>query len=259
MHDFAGVFVPVPTPFTDDGAAISEIRLARWLRKANEWGASGFVVGGDAGEFAALTFTERKQLFDLTLRNAGSSACVLAHVSALSTAACIDLAHHAAESGAQAAVIMAPYYGRFSDAELKAHFHAVAHHGRLPLFVVDPQARILFELHEALSEMPEVRIATSMANSGHVQCACFEKSNSDEFVVGEAMASPLAALGWAPGSHQSDECLAVQRLFHDYGTARVLKAASDWVGVDLGPLRNPMRDLPASAHELLKTILQEAA
>lgn len=259
MHDFAGIFVPVPTPFTDDGASISEIRLARWLRKMGEWGVSGYVVGGDAGEFATLTFSERKHLFDLTLRNAGSSACVLAHVTALSTAACIDLAQHAAESGAQAAVLMAPYYGRFSDGELRAHFHAVAKHGRIPVIVVDPQSRIVFELHEALSAMPEMRIATPMATGPYADCACFDKTTPDEFMVGEATASPMAALGWNPGGPKAEECQAVQRLFRDYGSARVLKGAADWVGVDLGPLRNPLNDLPATAQELLKTVLQEAA
>jgi dihydrodipicolinate synthase/N-acetylneuraminate lyase len=260
LHDIHGVCIPVPTPFTDDGASISEIRLARWLRRLGELGAEGFIVGGDAGEFGTLTFAERKQLFDLALRNAPADAVILAHVSTLSTMAGIDLALHASESGAQAAVMMPPYYGRFSDAELAAHFQSVAHHGRLPIYLVDPQAQIGFDLHEKLSQIPGIRIAGAPAVHGFEGRCCYERTHTDEFLAGQIHACPLGALGWglkgAPLPLHSD---ALRKLIRDFGTARVLKAAWEFAGIDLGPVRSPARALPAAAQESLKDALREAA
>ena len=91
-----GVLAPLPTPFTDDGSSISEIRLLRLLRKLQELGVSGYVACCEVGEFVALGRSERKSLVEILLRDPASLIQVVVNVSTLSTPASLDLAQHAA-------------------------------------------------------------------------------------------------------------------------------------------------------------------
>src|SRR5690348_16428840 len=96
MVNLAGTFVPLVTPFTDDGATLSEVRIARLVRHFAGQGVAGFVVCTDTGEFTTLSFAERKSMLETTLRESQGALPVLTNVSTLSTSASLDLTQHAA-------------------------------------------------------------------------------------------------------------------------------------------------------------------
>ncbi len=89
----------MPTPFTDDGTALSEVRLARLVREVLKRPIEGVVVAPDAGEFWALTVDERKTLLEMVLREVRGAVPVWCHVSSLRTATSLDLAQHAEQFG----------------------------------------------------------------------------------------------------------------------------------------------------------------
>lgn len=259
MLELTGNLVPLPTPFTDDGSSISEVRLERCIRRFLDQGASGFVVASEAGEFGALTISERKHLFELVAHNVPAGTPLAAHVSTLGTMSSLDLAQHAANCGYRAAVVMPPYYGFFSDAEISTFMLTLARHAHLPMIVVDPLARLDGDLAADIAQIPGVKTAIPVFDSDQSDAACFERSTSDEFACGRLFSFPLAMFGSVWKGHDESSYLALREILHIFGAARVAKFAADWIGLDLGPTRGPLQPLPAAAREALHRALCVAA
>src|SRR5262245_29997013 len=125
MEGLHGLFAPIVTPFTDDGATVSEVRLARLIQHLLGKDISGLVTCTETGEFLSLSSSERKSMLELTLRESQGKP-VLTHVSTMSTSSSLDLAQHAGRHGARAAILMPPYYGKYSDAEMLKYFEVVS-------------------------------------------------------------------------------------------------------------------------------------
>ena len=98
------LIAPLVTPYTDDGSTISEIRLARLMRRYREGGLEGVVVGSDAGEFASLSLAERKRLLEWVMRDSGDMA-IYVNVTAQTTAIAIDICQDAAANGGNGAIL----------------------------------------------------------------------------------------------------------------------------------------------------------
>lgn len=251
MFEYSGNLIPLPTPFTDDGGTVSEVRLARCLRWLSDRGAAGYVVGSDAGEFGALTVMERKRLFELAAQTVPAGTPLFAHVTTLGTMSTLDLAQHAADCGARGIVVMPPYYGTLSDHEIHAHFQTIARFAHLPVMVVDPLERIDPGLAEDIERIPGVTLANPVFDTEMSDAACFERSTSDEFAVGHAFALPMAFFGTLWNKVDDPTYLAVREMINIFGMARVAKFAAGWMGLDLGPTRGPLQALPEPAREAL--------
>src|SRR5579862_6608735 len=150
MLGLSGLFAPIVTPFTDDGGAISEVRLARLIRHLAENGVVGFVVCSETGEFTTVTSGERKQMLEFLAREARGIP-ILAHCTRLGTSQCMDLCQHAARHGARAAVVMPPYFGQFNDDEIEQHLRRIVQHANLPIILVDPSHQVRSKSRESLS------------------------------------------------------------------------------------------------------------
>jgi 4-hydroxy-tetrahydrodipicolinate synthase len=131
---FGSVICAMATPFGPsgeldlDGAA----RLARWLV---DNGNDGLVVAGTTGEGAALSDAEKLDLFR-AVREA-VTVPVIAGTGSASTAHTVELTRAAAGAGADAALVVTPYYSRPSQAGIEAHFRAAAAASRLPVIAYD--------------------------------------------------------------------------------------------------------------------------
>jgi hypothetical protein len=184
MVNLAGTFVPLVTPFTDDGATLSEVRIARLVRHFVAQGVDGFVVCSDTGEFTTMSFAERKSMLETTLRECHGTVPVLTNVSTLSTSASLDLAQHAARHGARAAVIMPPYYGDLSEGEMMEHVRCVASYSGFSLIVVDPLGALTGPSRAALAACQGVSVAASAPGR--------EVSTTDWFWMEPLLVSPCA-------------------------------------------------------------------
>lgn len=225
MLELAGQFIPLITPFTDDGASISEVRLARLLRFYMERGAEGFVVGSDLGEFTSMTLSERKELFEWVHRHTQGAVPVIVNASALSTSACLDLAQHASRHGARAVILMPPFYGSLYQAEHVEHIRTVAAHSHRPILVVDPQSLLQESATSEIGHISNVHLTWPTPDS--------EFTASDWFRCYGVSVEPMASV---PGSTRSDFLLR-----HRAAVAKTLLLDED---LEVGKPRMPVLPIP---------------
>lgn len=136
---FYGSLVPLVTPFRD--GAIDD----QAFRDLIEWhiasGTHGIVITGTTGEPSSLSFEERAHVIDLAIATSNGRIPVLAGVGSVNHAETLALTAHAERAGADAAVVIVPYYIRPSQAGLYGHFRAVAEATRLPVMLYNIPGR----------------------------------------------------------------------------------------------------------------------
>lgn len=138
-----GAFTALVSPFNRDGTLdeTSFRELVSWQVLA---GIDGLVPCGTTGESPTLTIDERERLIGLAVeaaRAARRRVTVLAGTGTNDTAATIDATRRAAALGADAALVVAPYYNRPDQRMLEAHYRAVADDGALPVVVYNVPSR----------------------------------------------------------------------------------------------------------------------
>jgi 1-pyrroline-4-hydroxy-2-carboxylate deaminase len=119
-----GVFPAVTTPFTPD-LSVDHGFLAAHLERLIQGGAQAFVMLGSLGEGATLTFEEKIDILETTVRSAKGRVPVVAGVPALATTEAVILAQRAAAVGCQGLMVLPPYVYRGDARETEAHYHAV--------------------------------------------------------------------------------------------------------------------------------------
>lgn len=114
------------TPFTATGA-VDEKRFRALVERQIAAGVRLLVPCGTTGEAATLTAAEQERLIAVTVETARGRAKVVAGAGSNATAATIDRARAARAAGADALLLVAPYYNKPTQPGLAAHFRAVAH------------------------------------------------------------------------------------------------------------------------------------
>ncbi|MEU5259502.1 4-hydroxy-tetrahydrodipicolinate synthase [Amycolatopsis sp. NPDC021455] len=140
MTDFGTNLVAMVTPMRP-GGALSEPGLTRLVDHLLATGCDGLVVGGTTGESPTLTETESARLVRAVVAQTGSRARVIAGVGTYDTAASIRRAREAEAAGADALLLVCPYYSRPTQAGVIAHCVAVADATALPVMLYDVPAR----------------------------------------------------------------------------------------------------------------------
>ncbi len=200
-----GAFTALVTPFTADGSLDEGAfrRLVRWQVLA---GIDGLVPCGTTGEAPTLSADERDRLIAATVetvaeRPSRGRVQVIAGTGTNDTAATIRATRRAAALGADAALVVAPYYNRPDSRMLDAHFRAVADEGDLPIVVYNVPSRTGTNVDVAtflrLAEHPRV-IAIKEAGGNLEQIAriCAERPADVAVLAGDdAWTLPILALG----------------------------------------------------------------
>ena len=197
-----GVIAAVPTPFEADGA-VDE----RALRRLVDWlitkGIDGIFACGTTGEGALLSNDERAAVVRVTAEAAAGRVPTIAHVGAPSTGRVLELAHSCRDAGADALAAVPPYYYRCGDAEVAAHFAALAGAvPEMPVFLYNiPQLTanaVTAAVVEALSALPNI---VGMKDSsgdldGLLRVAAAARPGFQIIVGSDLLALQAAALGW---------------------------------------------------------------
>jgi len=122
--DWTGVFTAIATPMTDDGVDETALRsFAAW--QVNE-GINGLVACGSTGEHATLTDDERVRVTQICLEAANGKVPVVMGVGTNDTRRAVAEAKHAVHAGADAILVVSPYYNKPTQEGLFLHFKAVA-------------------------------------------------------------------------------------------------------------------------------------
>lgn len=153
-----GVLTALITPFKGDG--LDEEALRRLVAWQLEAGVHGLLACGTTGETPTLTADEYMRVVRVVVEAAGGRVPVLVGTGTNCTKTTIERTRVARDLGADAALVVAPYYNKPQQAGLVAHFEAVAREGGLPVVAYNVPGRtgvnITPETIVALSRLPGV-------------------------------------------------------------------------------------------------------
>jgi 4-hydroxy-tetrahydrodipicolinate synthase len=173
---FSGVYTALVTPFGEDGK-LDERGLRRLVRRQIAGGVAGLVPCGTTGEAVTLDIDEHERVVAITAEEANAAprrVLVIAGCGSNDTRKSQRLAARCRAAGADALLVVTPYYNKPTPAGLVAHFTAVADAGQIPLVVYNVPGRtglnMLPETVLALAEDP--RIAGVKEASGSLDQAC---------------------------------------------------------------------------------------
>jgi 4-hydroxy-tetrahydrodipicolinate synthase len=155
---FTGSLTALVTPFRS--GAVDTKALADLVEMQIAGGADGLVPCGSTGESATLTHEEHLEIVKEVVRLARKRVPVIAGTGSNSTAEAVRLTRGAAELGADAALLISPYYNRPTQEGIYLHYVAVAEAARLPIIVYNIPGRtasnILPETLARLARVPHV-------------------------------------------------------------------------------------------------------
>lgn len=169
-----GIIAAVPTPFTADGSAIDEENLRAQADRLVAAGLHGVVATGSTGEFATLSPAEYRRAITAWVEAVDHRIPVVAGVGALATAEAVSLAQHAEAVGADAIMLLPPFYGAPAWDALVAFLSTVAGSIAIPVVYYNIPS------HTGVTLTPE-----QLAQLGDIPGLDFVKDTSGD-AVGQA-------------------------------------------------------------------------
>lgn len=136
---FEGIHIPCITPFRDGALDIPALR--RTVRHLIGNGADGIVPTGTTGESPTLTDDEKQQVWEAVIKEAAGQVPVIAGTGTNDTRHTIELTARAQAVGADAVLVVAPYYSKPGQDGILAHFSAVASSTDLPVLIYNIPGR----------------------------------------------------------------------------------------------------------------------
>ena len=200
--EITGSLCALATPFTAD-AALDLEAFARLLDHQIDGGTQGVVVAGSTGEAHMLGEFEFEELLAFALEYVDGRVPVIAGTGEAATSKTIALTRRARALGADAALVVTPYYVRPTQEGLRRHFMEVAEHGDLPVLLYNVPARTGCDLHpqivaelrdephivgikEANNDIERIREIAQLARPGFVFLSGDDGSAAEAMLHGAA-------------------------------------------------------------------------
>jgi len=136
---FEGTYTALVTPFRD--GAVDELALRHLIREQIAAGVDGIVPCGSTGESATMNHAEHQHVISIAVEEAAGKAKVIAGTGSNNTAEAISLTSYAKKAGADAALLISPYYNKPTQQGHVVHYRAIADAAGLPLFVYNIPGR----------------------------------------------------------------------------------------------------------------------
>jgi 4-hydroxy-tetrahydrodipicolinate synthase len=170
---FNGSIVALVTPFTDPGG-IDFQSLDGLVEFHLQNGSNALVVAGTTGESATLTPEEFSEVLARVVKRVNGRLPVVAGTGSASTGSAIGQTIRAADLGADAALVVTPYYNRPTQHGLEAHFTAIADDSPIPVLLYNVPSRtavdMLPETVERLSRHPRIHgIKEAVASEARIE------------------------------------------------------------------------------------------
>jgi 4-hydroxy-tetrahydrodipicolinate synthase len=284
---FHGVLPALITPFTEDGSAIDTDSLAAIVERLIGAGVGGLVPGGSTGEFTTLSHAERRELIEATVEAAAGRVPVVAGTGALSTRETVELSAHAEGAGADAVMIVPPFYEALSWRELFAHYTAVADAIGVPIMYYNlPSASGVTLTAAQLGELPISCLkdtgGDAVAATELIQTGGPTLLNGWDTLTFAALAAGVRAVVWGTASILPEQCVELHRLLVDdidlpaarelwarlwplcrflesQSYSAAVKAACRIAGDSTGPVRAPLLELDDASIGELAALVEQAA
>ena len=284
MTAIRGVITAMATPF-DEGGGVDEAAARRLASYLVEHGSHGVVVAGTTGECPTLTDAEQISLLHAVLDEVGDEAMVICGTGTNDTRHSAELTKAAAEAGAHAALVVAPYYNKPNKAGLRAHFEAVAEAApELPMVLYNIPSRVVINMEPGfLSELSSIDnvVAVKQANDdelGPVEGMEVLAGNDNVFlrtlefggaggilvashIVGDRMREMWDAAQGGDLERARDIDAELQPVYAALGVTTnpiPVKAALEMLDLDSGRLRLPLVPADDEQRVAVRTALESA-
>jgi len=276
-----GTFVALVTPFKN--GKINEEKIRELVRFQIENGTDGIVPCGTTGESPALSEEEKNRVIEIVIDEAKGKALVIAGTGTNNTEKSVKATEQAKEMGANAALIITPYYNKPTQAGLIRHFEAVAE-VKLPIMIYNVPGRtsvnMLPSTVEKLSKLDQIvaikEASGDLNQASEILTTC--KDNIKVFSGDDSLFAPILAVGGVGvvsvvanlvpqylkslyEAFKSNEIARMQQLHHQifelcqamfYETnPGPVKTAMNLMGMDVGELRPPLAPMSGTNKEKL--------
>lgn len=283
---FEGVFPAIITPFKED-LSLDEEGLRRNIEFLQKSGIAGIVPCGTTGESATLSFEEHKRVVEVAVDC--SNVPVIAGTGSNNTAEALDLTRHAADAGADAALLITPYYNKPNERGMFEHFRLIAEKCNIPIILYNVPKRTGIDMRpDLVARLSKVKnIAGIKEASGSLPqvSQIIEQTNGSSFTLlsgDDDLTVPIMAIGGkgvvsvvanvAPKktvdmvNAMLQGNVAAARKMH-YELAPLVRAmfletnpipvktASRLMGMAAGPLRLPLGAMAPDKENMLKDIV----
>ena len=176
---FKGSLVALITPMRPDGS-VDEKAFADFVEWQIAEGTHGIVPVGTTGESPTLSHAEHKRVVEIAVEVSAGRVPVIAGAGSNSTAEAIDFARHAKKAGANATLVVTPYYNKPTQEGMFLHFSAIADAVDLPMFIYNIPPRSVVDMSvETMARLARhrniigVKDATAnLARPLHTRLAC---------------------------------------------------------------------------------------
>ncbi len=220
---FKGSMPALVTPFDANGK-FDEKAFRAFVEWQISEGSHGLVPVGTTGESPTLSHDEHKRVVEVCIEVANGRVPVITGAGSNNTTEAIDLAKHAEQAGADAVLVVTPYYNKPNQRGLKAHFSAVANAISIPVFIYNIPGRSIIDMTtETMGELFRehdniVGVKDATAN--------LSRTSEQRHVIGEEFiqlsGEDITALGF--NAHGGTGCISVTanvapRLCSEFQTA----------------------------------------
>ncbi|MFH1645674.1 MAG: 4-hydroxy-tetrahydrodipicolinate synthase [Candidatus Omnitrophota bacterium] len=138
---FTGSMVAIVTPFKNNGAELDRDKLTELVEFHIKNGTSAIVPCGTTGESATLSTEEHEAVIDIVIEAAAGKIPVIAGTGSNNTKEAIEITKHAKEAGADAALIITPYYNKPTQEGVYQHFKALSDAVDIPFIAYNIASR----------------------------------------------------------------------------------------------------------------------
>ncbi len=279
---FRGAGVAIITPFTETGVNYNE--LGRIIEDQIAGGTDAIVITGTTGESATMTDAEHREAIRYTVEKVGGRIPVVAGTGSNETSYAIELSQYAEKVGADALLLVTPYYNKCTQNGLVAHYTKIADSVSIPAILYNVPSRtgvgIKTETYAKLSQHPRI-VGVKEASGDLSAILRLRAATGDDFAVysgNDDQIVPILSLGGSGvisvlsnvvprAAHdicqhyfdgdvrtatkmQIDYTDLIDALFCEVNPIPV-KTAMRRLGYDAGPLRMPLSEMePAHAAQL---------
>jgi len=162
---FSGVCTALITPFRDGKIDFEALRGL--LKFQIDGGVDALLINGTTGESATLTDAEKREMISFAVSEVGGRVPVIAGTGSNDTKKAVELSKFACDVGADACLVVTPYYNKASEAGLIKHYEAIADATKIPIILYNVPSRtgvnIPLSVYEKLSEHKNI-VAVKEAN-----------------------------------------------------------------------------------------------
>jgi 4-hydroxy-tetrahydrodipicolinate synthase len=181
---FSGAIAAIVTPFKD--GKVDEKAFRDLINFLIEGGITGIVPCGTTGESATLSHQEHERVIDITVETVNKRVPVIAGTGSNSTDEAIRLTRHAKEAGADAALLITPYYNKPTQKGLYEHYKAVAAACDIPLVLYNVPGRTGVNMSaETVVELSRIDsiVGIKEASGDLVKLSQIVRDTADDFCV----------------------------------------------------------------------------